>query len=319
MKTTDYLVKSITKDGKFRAYAVNATQLVERAHEIHDTWSTASAALGRSLIGTLLLASAGLEGDSVMKVQIQGNGPVGYIVVDGNAHGTVKGYMGNPHVNLPANAKGKLDVAGAVGKQGTLSVTKMAPGNKTPYTGEVNLVSGELGDDFTYYLAQSEQIPSAVGLSVFVDTDDSIEVAGGFMIQVLPGASDEAISKLEKTLKDLPLVSEMLRDGDTPEDILKKIFGDDLKILDQMPVRYECDCSKQRFAHALESISTKDLKKLIDEDHHAETVCRFCGKKYEFSEEELQLLYDKKVADAEADKEIADQKDEGDQKPADQK
>lgn len=319
MKTTDYLVKSITKDGKFRAYAVNATQLVERAHEIHDTWSTASAALGRSLIGTLLLASAGLEGDSVMKVQIQGNGPVGYIVVDGNAHGTVKGYMGNPHVNLPANAKGKLDVAGAVGKQGTLSVTKMAPGDKTPYTGEVNLVSGELGDDFTYYLAQSEQIPSAVGLSVFVDTDDSIEVAGGFMIQVLPGASDEAISKLEKTLKDLPLVSEMLRDGDTPEDILKKIFGDDLKILDQMPVRYECDCSKQRFAHALESISTKDLKKLIDEDHHAETVCRFCGKKYEFTEEELQLLYDKKVADAEADKEIADQKDGGDQKPTDQK
>lgn len=319
MKTTDYLVKSITKDGKFRAYAVNATQLVERAHEIHDTWSTASAALGRSLIGTLLLASAGLEGDSVMKVQIQGNGPVGYIVVDGNAHGTVKGYMGNPHVNLPANAKGKLDVAGAVGKQGTLSVTKMAPGDKTPYTGEVNLVSGELGDDFTYYLAQSEQIPSAVGLSVFVDTDDSIEVAGGFMIQVLPGAADEAISKLEKTLKDLPLVSEMLRDGDTPEDILKKIFGDDLKILDRMPVRYECDCSKQRFAHALESISTKNLKKLIDEDHHAETVCRFCGKKYEFSEEELQLLYDKKVADAEADKEIADQQGKDDQKPADQK
>ncbi|WP_267202132.1 Hsp33 family molecular chaperone HslO [Limosilactobacillus kribbianus] len=319
MKTTDYLVKSITKDGKFRAYAVNATQLVERAHEIHDTWSTASAALGRSLIGTLLLASAGLEGDSVMKVQIQGNGPVGYIVVDGNAHGTVKGYMGNPHVNLPANAKGKLDVAGAVGKQGTLSVTKMAPGDKTPYTGEVNLVSGELGDDFTYYLAQSEQIPSAVGLSVFVDTDDSIEVAGGFMIQVLPGAADEAISKLEKTLKDLPLVSEMLRDGDTPEDILKKIFGDDLKILDQMPVRYECDCSKQRFAHALESISTKDLKKLIEEDHHAETVCRFCGKKYEFSEEELQLLYDKKVADAEADKEIADQQGKDDQKSADQK
>lgn len=314
MKTTDYLVKSISKDGKFRAYAVNATQLVERAHEIHDTWSASSAALGRALVGTVLLATAGLEEGAGMTVKIQGNGPVGYIVADGTANGTVKGYMGNPHVNLPANSKGKIDVAAAVGKQGTLSVTKMAPGDKTPYTGEVNLVSGELGDDFTYYLAQSEQIPSAVGLSVFVNTDDSIEVAGGFMVQVLPGASDEAISRLEKTIKGMPLVSEMLRDGDTPEDILRRMFGDDLKILDRMPVRYHCDCSKQRFAHALESLSEKDLKQLIDEDHHAEAVCQFCGTKYEFTEEELQLLYDKKVADAEADKEMADkEKDTGEQ------
>lgn len=304
-KTTDYLVKSITKDGKFRAYAVNATQLVEKAHEIHDTWSASSAALGRTLIGTVLLATAGLEGEAGMTVKIQGNGRVGYIIADGTANGTVKGYMGNPHVNLPANSKGKIDVAGAVGTKGTLSVTKMAPGDKTPYTGEVNLVSGELGDDFTYYLAQSEQIPSAVGLSVFVNPDESIQVAGGFMIQVLPGASDEEISKLEEKLKGLPLVSEMLRDGDTPEDILGKLFGDQLKILDKMPVRYECNCNKQRFAHALESISADDLKKLIDEDHHAETVCQFCGKKYEFTEDELQLIYDKKLADAAADQETA--------------
>lgn len=319
MKTTDYLVKSMTKDGKFRAYAVNATQMVEKAHEVHDTWSASSAALGRTLVGTVLLATAGLEGDAGMTVKIQGNGPVGYIVADGTPKGTVKGYMGNPHVNLPANSKGKIDVAGAVGTKGTLSVTKMTPGDKTPYTGEVNLVSGELGDDFTYYLAQSEQIPSAVGLSVFVNADDSIEVAGGFMIQVMPGASDEEISKLEKTLKGLPLVSEMLRDGDTPEDILTKLFGDDLKILDRMPVRYECNCSKQRFAHALESLNTKDLKQLIDEDHHAETVCQFCGKKYEFSESELQLIYDKKVADAEADKEIAEQEKQAKENKADQK
>lgn len=306
MKTTDYLVKSMTKDGKFRAYAVNATQIVEKAHEIHDTWSASSAALGRALIGTLLLSTADLQGKEVMKVRIQGNGPVGYIVVDGNANGVVKGYMGNSHVSLPENDKGKIDVAGAVGKKGTLAVTKMAPDDKTPYTGEVNLVSGELGDDFTYYLAQSEQIPSAVGLSVFVNKDESIDVAGGFMIQVMPGASDDKITKLEKTLKNMPMVSEMLRDGDTPEDILKKLFGDDLKILDTMPVRYECDCSKQRFAHALESLPEKDLKELIEKDQHAETVCRFCGKKYEFSKEELQLLYDKKVADKEADQEIAD-------------
>ena len=266
MKSTDYLVKSISKDGKFRAYAVNASQLVEKAHEIHDTWSASSAALGRTLIGTLLLATASLQGEAGMTVKIQGDGPVGFIVADGTAQGTVKGYMGNNHVSLPANEKGKIDV---------------------------NLVSGELGDDFTYYLAQSEQIPSAVGLSVFVNPDESIEVAGGFMIQVLPGASDEEISKLEKKLKELPLVSEMLRDGDTPEDILKRIFGDQLKILDRMPVSYRCDCSKERFAHALASISKKDLEKMINEDHHAEAVCQFCGKKYEFNEQELKDIYAK--------------------------
>lgn len=299
MKTTDYLVKSMTKDGKFRAYAVNATQVVEQAHKIHDTWSASSAALGRTLVGTILLATAGLQGEAGMTVKIQGDGPVGFIVADGTAQGTVKGYMGNPHVSLPANDKGKIDVSGAVGKKGTLAVTKMAPGDKTPYTGEVNLVSGELGDDFTYYLAQSEQIPSAVGLSVFVNPDESIEVAGGFMIQVMPGASDEEISKLEKTLQGLPLVSEMLRDGDTPEDILHKIFGDDLKILETMPVRYECDCSKERFAHALASIAKDDMKKIIEEDHHAETVCQFCGKKYQFNEDELKKIYAQMTAQAE--------------------
>ena len=200
--------------------------------------------------------------------------------------------MGNPHVSLPSKKEGKIDVAGAVGNQGVLSVTKVAPGDKTPYTGEVNLVSGELGEDFTYYLAQSEQIPSAVGLSVFVQPDESIQVAGGFLVQVLPGASDEKISQLESKIKEMPLVSEMLRDGDTPEDILKRMFGDDLKILDKMPVAYRCDCSKERFAHALATVSKQDLKKLIEEDHHAEAVCQFCGKKYEFNEEELQKIYD---------------------------
>lgn len=287
----DYLVKSVAEHGMFRAYAVRATNLVEEAHEIHDTWSTASAAFGRTLIGTLLLATSGLQGKEGLTVKVQGNGPVGYIVADGTAQGTVKGYLHNPHVNLPANTKGKLDVSGAVGKQGTLSVTKMAPGDKTPYTGEVNLVSGEMGDDFTYYLAQSEQIPSAMGLSVYVDTDDRVTMAGGFLVQVLPGASDEQISALEKSIKGLPLVSDMLRSGDTPEDILKKIFaGQDLKILDKMPVAYKCDCSKERFANALASVKKEDLEVMINEDHGAQAVCQFCGKKYEFSEDELKDL-----------------------------
>lgn len=291
----DYLVKAVADNDMFRAYAVNATNVVKEAQRIHDTWSASSAALGRTLVGTLLLSTAGLQGEAGMTVKVQGNGPVGFIVADGTADGTVKGYIHNPHVNLPLNSKGKIDVAGAVGKQGTLSVTKMAPGDKTPYTGEVNLASGELGDDFTYYLAQSEQIPSAVGLSVFVNKDDSIGVTGGFMVQVLPGAKDEQISDLEKSIKSLPLISELLRDGKTPEDILEMIFkGKELKVLDKMPVKYECNCSKERFAHALASVKKSDLEEMINRDHGAEAVCQFCGKKYEFSEDELKAMLAKK-------------------------
>lgn len=295
MKSTDYLVKSMTKDGQFRAYAVNATQLVNHAHHVQDTWSTASAAFGRSLIGTLLLATSGLDKTQAMTVKIQGDGPCGAIVCDGAANGDVKGYLQNPHVNLPANAKGKLDVSGAVGKHGTLTVTKMSPDDKAPYSGEVNLVSGELGDDFTYYLAQSEQIPSAVGLSVFVDTKDEVTAAGGFLVQVMPGTKDDAIAKLEKSIKNLPLVSKMLRDDLTPEQILEKIFGQGkLDFLQTLPVNYRCDCSRDRFAKALEGLPLKQLKTLYDEDHHAEAVCRFCGKKYEFSAEDLKMMIDQK-------------------------
>ncbi len=293
---TDYLVKGITNNGMFRIYTLNATATVETARQIHDTWSGASAALGRTMIGTILLSTSGLQGEGRLTVKIQGDGPVGYMVADGTAQGTVKAYIQNPHVNLPLNDQHKIDVRGAVGTNGTLSVTKMTPGDKTPYTGEVNLVSGELGEDFTYYLAQSEQIPSAVGLSVFVESDDSIGVAGGFLVQVLPGASDEEISKLETTIKDLPLVSEMLREGETPETIMGRIFpADELKVLEKLPVKYECDCSKKRFAQALAAIKKADLKQLIEEDHGAEAVCRFCHKKYHFNEAELTALLDQKA------------------------
>jgi molecular chaperone Hsp33 len=241
-------------------------------------------------VGTLLLSSATLKGDEKMTVKVQGNGPVGAIVVDGNANGTVKGYLQHPHIHLPLNEKHKIDVAGAVGHQGTLSVTKdMEMGD--PYTGQVGLVSGELGEDFTYYLAQSEQIPSAVGLSVFVNDDNSIEVAGGFLVQVMPGASDEKISELEARLGKMPLVSELLRDGKAPEEILQLLFeGEDVKILDTMPVAFKCDCSKERFAKALASIDRHEMEQLINEDHHAQTVCHFCGNKYEFSETDLKKI-----------------------------
>ncbi|HBF75088.1 MAG TPA: Hsp33 family molecular chaperone HslO [Lactobacillus sp.] len=287
---SDYLLKSVVDDGQFRAYAVDATELVREAQQRHDTWSAASAALGRTLIATLMLSSSVLKGDDTLTVRINGGGPVGGIVVDGNANGTVKGYLQNPHVNLPLNKFHKIDVAKAVGVEGSLSVTKNL-GLDKPYTGQVPLASGEIGDDFTYYLAQSEQIPSAVGVSVFVNDDNSIKVAGGFLVQVMPGAKDEAISHLEKRLKEVPMVSELLLDGQKPEDMLNLLFGEEnVKILDKMPVSFKCDCSKAQFSKALASISKKQLEQIINEDHHAETVCHFCKNKYEFSEDELKAI-----------------------------
>ena len=287
---SDYLVKSLAFDGQIRAYAVDATETVSTAQKLHDTWSAASAALGRSLVGTLLLASASLQGDETMTVKINGNGPVGGIVVDGNANRTVKGYVQNPHVHLPLNDKHKIDVKGAVGTEGFLAVTKDL-GLKEPFTGQVPLVSGELGEDFTYYLAKSEQIPSSVGLSVFVNSDNSIETAGGFMIQVMPGAKEETISQIEKRLAEIPMVSEMMRDGKKPEDILNEILGaENVKILDKMPVSYHCDCSRERFLGVLTSLPTDQLQEMADEDHGAEAVCHFCGKKYQFTEDELRKI-----------------------------
>ncbi|WP_282458821.1 Hsp33 family molecular chaperone HslO [Ligilactobacillus aviarius] len=287
---SDYLVKSLAFDGQIRAYAVDATETVSTAQKLHDTWSAASAALGRSLVGTLLLASASLQGDETMTVKINGNGPVGGIVVDGNANGTVKGYVQNPHVHLPLNDKHKIDVKGAVGTEGFLAVTKDL-GLKEPFTGQVPLVSGELGEDFTYYLAKSEQIPSSVGLSVFVNSDSSIETAGGFMIQVMPGAKEETISQIEKRLAEIPMVSEMMRDGKKPEDILNEILGaENVKVLDKMPVSYHCDCSRERFLGVLTSLPTDQLQEMADEDHGAEAVCHFCGKKYQFTEDELRKI-----------------------------
>ncbi|MBU7490988.1 Hsp33 family molecular chaperone HslO [Lactiplantibacillus pentosus] len=286
---SDYLVKSVAGNEMFRAYAVDATGVVAEAQQRHDTWSAASAALGRSLVGTLLLASSVLKGDEQMTVKINGNGPVGGIVIDGNAKGTVKGYLQHPHIHLPLNEQHKIDVKTAVGTDGFLSVTK-DQGVGDPFTGTVALVSGELGEDFTYYLAQSEQIPSAVGLSVFVNDDNSIGVAGGFLVQVLPNATDEAISSLEAQLKDLPLVSQLMREGKTPEDILDLLFDGDVKVLDKVPVKFECDCSKERFAEALMALPKHEVRAMIDEDHGATAVCHFCGSQYQFSEAELEAV-----------------------------
>lgn len=287
---TDYLIKAMTKDNNFRVYAIDASQTVQEAHTIHDTWVTSTAALGRTLVGTILISSALLKGDDKITVRVMGDGPAGAIVADGNANGTVKGYIQEPHVALPHNEKGKIDVKGAVGTNGFLSVTK-DQGIGDPFTGQVELISGELAEDFTYYMAKSEQTPSAIGLSVFVKPDEDVEVAGGFMIQVMAEADEDAIIQLEEKLKDMPLVSQLLRDGKTPEDIIYDLFSEDnVKILEKMPVDYKCDCSKERFEKALATINKKDLQEMIDDDQGAEAVCKFCGKKYFFTTEELKNL-----------------------------
>lgn len=286
----DYLVKSLAYDGQLRAYAIDATDTVAYAQQAHDTWSAASAALGRSIVGTVLLASASLSGDDEMTVKIQGNGPVGGIVISGNAKGTVKGYLQHPHVHLALNEKNKIDVKGAVGTEGFLAVTKDM-GLKEPFTGQVPLVSGELGEDFTYYLAKSEQIPSAVGLSVFVKDDNTIGSAGGFMIQVMPGATDEVLDHLEQRLTEIPMVSQMMQDGMTPEEMLFEILGkENVQVLDTLPVKFACDCSKERFATALASIPAHQLDEMIEQDHGAEAVCHFCNKKYQFTEDDLKEI-----------------------------
>ncbi|MGX7195766.1 Hsp33 family molecular chaperone HslO [Enterococcus olivae] len=285
----DYLVKALVYGGAVRAYAVNATATVAEAQRRHDTWNTASAALGRSLVGGLLLGAT-VKGEDKMTVKIQGDGPAGAIIIDSNGKGDVKGYVQNPHINLPLNEKGKIDVRGAVGTNGVFTVIKDL-GLKEPFSGQTPIVSGELGEDFTYYLAVSEQVPSAVGLSVLVDTDDSIKTAGGFMLQVMPGASEEIIETLEECLKDLPNVSSLLDEGKSPEDILAVIFGEEpIQFLEELPVQFNCECSKEKFSTAILTLGTSEIQAMIDEDHGAEAVCSFCGEKYHFDEAELNGL-----------------------------
>lgn len=291
---TDTLTKAISKDGKFRAYVINATQTVQEAQKRHDTWRNSSAALGRTMIGSILVATSTLKEDEVLTTRIQGDGPVGAIVVDADAQGNVKGYISNPHVSLKAREDGHIDVKAAVGTKGMLSITKDLH-LKEPFTGQVPLVSGEIGMDFAYYMAKSEQIPSAIGVSVFVTPNESVGAAGGFLVQTLPGATDQDITKIEDNLKIIPNLSTLFNEGLSNQDVMEKIMnGIEMKYLEDMPVQFKCDCSKGRFSKSLATLSTKELQAMIDEDHGAEAVCKFCGNKYQFSEDEIkQIIADK--------------------------
>lgn len=286
---TDYLVKATAFSGAVRAYAASTTKLVEEARRRQDTWPTASAALGRTLTISVMMGAM-LKGEDSLTTKIEGNGPLGVIVTDANARGEVRGYVANPHVNLSPNEQGKLDVRSAVG-EGSLSIVKDL-GLKDYFTGSVPIVSGEISEDFTYYFATSEQTPSAVGAGVLVNPDYTILASGGFIVQVMPGASDEVLDKLEQNIAEFPPISKLIEDGDTPEQLLNKLFGAENKpnILEKLPLAFTCQCSRERVETTLVSLGEEELQSMIEEDQGAEVTCHFCSETYQFTENDLQEI-----------------------------
>lgn len=284
----DYLVKATAFDGKIRCYAAVTTNTVEEARRRQDTWPTASAALGRTLTITAMMGAM-LKGEDQITTNITGDGPLGRIVADANAYGEVRGYVSNPHVDFELNEKGKLDVRRAVGN-GILSVVKDL-GLKDYFTGQVPIVSGEISEDFTYYFATSEQVPSAVGAGVLVAPDYQILASGGFILQVMPGADDSIIDELEKNISELPQISELIEKGNTPEQLLKHIIPENsLNILETLPVQYKCKCSKERVLRAIKGLGAAEIESMIEKDKGAEATCHFCNEVYQITEDELRTL-----------------------------
>ncbi|USK70384.1 Hsp33 family molecular chaperone HslO [Peribacillus asahii] len=285
----DYLVKALGYNGQVRAYAVSTTETVGEAQRRHYTWPTASAALGRAMTAGLMMGAM-LKGEEKLTIKIEGGGPIGAILVDSNAKGEVRGYVTNPHVHFDLNEHGKLDVRRAVGTDGMLTIVKDI-GLRDHFTGQVPIVSGELGEDFTYYFATSEQVPSSVGVGVLVNPDNSIQTAGGFIIQLMPGTDDSTITKIENRLQSIPPVSKMIQAGLTPEEILDQLLGEgNVKVLEKMPVSFQCQCSRERISNALISLGKAEIQDIIEEEGKAEAQCHFCNEQYQFSKEELEEL-----------------------------
>lgn len=287
-ETKDYLVRGTAWDGQLRVFAVQTTALVEELRRRHGTLPTATAALGRTATAGAMMGAM-LKGEEKLTIQVKGDGPIGSIVIDANADGEVRGYVEHPQVLLASNEQGKLDVAGAVGRTGHIHIIKDL-GLKDPYRGSIPIVSGELAEDFTYYFATSEQTPSIVGLSVLVDEYGQVLNAGGFIVQLLPGISDEDIAKLEQALTTLPPISALLDQGETPEGLLRWLVGDNLQLLGTLDIRFQCKCSAERVEKTLISMGEQELVQLIEEDGQAEVVCHFCNEKYAFDRPQLEKL-----------------------------
>lgn len=287
----DYLVKALAFDGTIRAYAVRSTDTVAEAQRRHHIWPTATAALGRTMTAGVMMGAM-LKGDDKLTIKVEGGGPAGPMIVDANAHGEVRGYVANPQTHFDLNAQGKLDVRRAVGTDGMLTVVKDL-GLRDFFTGQVPIVSGEIGEDFTEYFVVSEQVPSAVGLGVLVNPDNTVKAAGGFIIQVMPGATEETIAVLEKRVSTVEPISKLIARGLTPEEILNEVLGaENVDILDRMDVSFSCNCSRERFGNAIIGLGEKEIKEMIEEEGKAEANCHFCLESYVYSKEDLEGFLD---------------------------
>lgn len=280
------LIRAIGANGAVRVFVAYSKEMVQQARTLHHTSPVATAALGRLLTAGCMMGST-LKGDKdLITLQIRGDGPLQGIVVTADQKGRAKGYVFQPNVDIPSKYPGKLDVSGAIGK-GSLRIIKDI-GMKEPYSGEIALISGEIAEDLTYYFAQSEQTPSAVGLGVLVDRDTSVKHAGGFIVQLMPDTEEEVIAQLEKNIAQMPYVTDLYDMEKTPEQILAMLLkGLEPKITDRIPLSFYCNCTRERVEKALISIGKEELQKIIAEDKQATLHCHFCAKEYHFEEKEL--------------------------------
>ena len=288
----DRIVRAISSDGLVQAAAICSRDLTERARQIHKLLPVGTAALGRTLSAASLMGNALKDGGASLTLQIKGGGPLGTVLAVSDNLGNVRGYVTNPQVDIPLREDGKLDVGGAVGREGTITVIKDLH-MKEPYVGTIDLLGGEIAEDVAAYFVESEQIPTACGLGVLVDRDQSVKAAGGYLIQLLPGATEDTIVKVEGGIMAAGNVSAILDKDDDPEHMLRQVMSDfDLKILETCPVEYRCYCSRQRVERALISLGKDELRQILDEQGHCSMTCQFCDAVYDFSGDELKALID---------------------------
>ncbi len=286
----DQIVRVIAKDAPVKAMAISARDMVERARAIHDCWPVASAALGRLLMAASMMGAAMKEENGAVTLRVRGDGPLGSLTAVSDSRGNVRGYVRNPAVDVPRKAKGKLDVGAAVGGGGDLTVIRDL-GLKEPYVGSVQLVGGEIAEDVAAYFVESEQVPTACALGVLIAPDQTVQAAGGYLIQLLPGADEDVVSAVEGGVARLGAVSARLDSGMDPLGLLREVLGEfELEVLETVPVEYRCYCTRERVSRALISLGKEELDSLIEEQKGAELTCQFCDKAYRFSAEELILL-----------------------------
>ena len=289
---SDYIVRATAADNQIRAFAITSRDMVEKARQIHNTSPVATAALGRSLSAGAMMGAMMKGEQDLLTLQIRGDGPLGGITVTVDSKARVKGYVNEPAVLIPANAKGKLDVSGAIGT-GMLQVIRDL-GMKEPYVGQTELQTGEIAEDLTYYFANSEQIPSSVGLGVLLNRDNTVCQAGGFIIQLMPYTEDKVIDALEQRLAKVSSVTELLNRGLTPEGILEELLGDlGFTVNDTIPAAFSCNCSKERVEKASISIGSKEIREMIRDGKPIEVKCHFCNEAYSFNIEELKKILEK--------------------------